>query len=705
MEQLLRAYNFGDMQALYILNGESKTCELLLLPAGMDWRVRNRKKDYYDSLAQIKLMQDAPRDGYSGGITMRQGASVDSFVYDDQDSLEDTDPISGKKRTVVNTTLKDARGYKIVHTLYYVEGDAAVSSYMTFTNASKRKVTLEMISSFSLGKMSPFMDDDGADSMILHRIRSVWSAEGRVVRDTLEDLQLEPSWGGHAVRCERFGAIGSLPVNKYFPYALLEDSANGIMWGAALAHNASWQMEIYRRGDDIQFSGGIADREFGHWTKTVKSGESFATPRAILTVAKGDSECNVFQRLTNEGQKYLGKLPESEDTLPVMFNEYCTTWGCPSYELISQIAEKIKGHGFEYFVIDAGWYKSDTVPWDLSMGDYVPSKTLFPDGIDKAVKVINEAGMKAGLWFEVDNVGEASEAYKDTEHLLKRDGSIFETMRRRFWDLRKSGTIDILSKRVIGTLRDNGFEYIKIDCNDTLGIGVDGAESLGEGLRQNQEASIGFIRKIKEEIPGIIVENCASGGHKIEPLMLSECSMASFSDAHEQREIPIIAANLHRVILPAQSQIWAVVRSDDSLKRIVYTMAATFLGRMCVSGDVTKLDDKQWELIDEGIAFYKMISPIIKNGVTQIIDSETTSWRHPKGYQAVVRRQIDGDGLMVVIHCFEGSRAKRVKVQIPIEYSLVGMYSHETINLLGRCEFVIPDDNMAVAMYFTKTRG
>jgi hypothetical protein len=35
-------------------------------------------------------------------------------------------------------------------------------------------------------------------------------------------------------------------------------------------------------------------------------------------------------------------------------------------------------------------------------------------------------------------------------------------------------------------------------------------------------------------------------------------AMGSSSDAHETREIPIIAANLQRLILPRQSQIWAV---------------------------------------------------------------------------------------------------------------------------------------------------
>lgn len=38
------------------------------------------------------------------------------------------------------------------------------------------------------------------------------------------------------------------------------------------------------------------------------------------------------------------------------------------------------------------------------------------------------------------------------------------------------------------------------------------------------------------------------GGHRLEPGLMGQMSMASFSDAHECEEIPIIAANLHWVI-------------------------------------------------------------------------------------------------------------------------------------------------------------
>ena len=60
------------------------------------------------------------------------------------------------------------------------------------------------------------------------------------------------------------------------------------------------------------------------------------------------------------------------------------------------------------------------------------------------------------------------------------------------------------------------------DYNETIGIGCDGAESLGEGLRQNMERSQAFIEKAKKEIPDIILENCASGGHRLEPSLMAQ---------------------------------------------------------------------------------------------------------------------------------------------------------------------------------------
>ena len=223
---------------------------------------------------------------------------------------------------------------------------------------------------------------------------------------------------------------------------------------------------------------------------------------------------------------------------------------------------------------------------------------------------------------------------------------------------------EYLTEKVIGTLKKYGFGYMKIDYNETIGMGCDGAESLGEGLRQNMEASTDFIEKVKREIPGIVLENCSSGGHRLEPGLMGRMSMASFSDAHECPEIPIIAANLHRLIHPAQSQIWAVIRQEDTIKRIVYSVANTFLGRMCISGDVTNLSEEQWKAIDGGIAFYHKIAPVIKNGVSFRFGPGIKSVRHPRGWQGVVRMR-EGTDAYVTIHTFDGELPEVIEIPLP----------------------------------------
>lgn len=650
-------YIFGDMAFRYETD-DAGHVGLLMFPAGGPVEEVQEKRASLDSMVQLKLMGDAYNGAYGPGQTMRCGESTQRLVFESQ-RLTQVD-----KHKTIETVLKDERGYRVFHRLVWKEGDRFVRVRCSFENRSEKEVMLELLTSFSLQRISPYLPGDCSGEITVHRLQSRWSQEGRLLSQTLEELQLEPSWGNCAIRCERFGQVGSMPVNHYFPFLAIEDTKTGVFWGVQLAHPASWQMEIYRFDENIAVSGGLADREFGHWMKKVAPGECFTTPEAILTVVRADSVDVLSARLTAAGEDTVNAGPESEQSLPIIFNEYCTTWGCPSHENISGILEAIRGKGFDYFVIDCGWYKADGVPWDISMGDYVPSRTLFPEGLGRTVQAIHDAGMKAGIWFEIENVGPAAEAYQNTEHLLKLDGSVLTTSRRRFWDMNDPWVQDYLTERVIGTLKSYGFEYMKIDYNDTIGIGCDGCESIGEGLRRNMEATMEFLEKVKREVPGIVLENCASGGHRLEPGFMAATSMASFSDAHECVEIPIIAANLHRAILPRQSQIWAVIREQDSLKRIAYSIANTFLGRMCLSGDVTHLTAAQWDVIDRGIAFYRRIAPIIKEGQTYQLSPQIEKIRHPEGWQGIVRVGTNGEAY-VLIHTFGGKLPECVQMKLP----------------------------------------
>ena len=689
--EVLQEYKLGDMVARYLINRDSMQVGFQLLPENVSQENIVTDNCFMESLIQYKLTGDIYNEAYAGGCSMRNGESVRKLKFSEQ-----TDEFVGEQLQV-NTIMMDEDGHRLIHHLVWLKNMPYVRISCTFENQSKTNCCLEMFESFSLGGLSPYMQGDGNGTLWLHRVRSVWSQEGRHEAIPVEDLQLEPAWDPHAVRCERFGQAGSMPVNRFFPFAAIEDRKNHVFWGAQIAHPASWQMEVYRKDNGLALSGGLADRELGHWMKNVEPGKNFTPPEAIVSTAHTDSFDIFTGRLTTAGlvEGFL-KAPESEQDLPIVFNEYCTTWGNPSHENICEIVDAIKGKGFKYFVIDCGWYKENGIPWDIGMGDYEVSKELFPGGMEKTVQVIKDAGMVPGIWFEIENVGSASRAYHLTEHLLHKDHAVLTTYFRRFWDMQDTWVDEYLTDKVIGTLKKYGFGYMKIDYNETIGIGCDGAESPGEGLRKNMEASVSFIEKIKEEVPGIVLENCASGGHRLEPKLMSVMSMASFSDAHECEEIPIIAANLHRVIHPAQSQIWAVIRQDDSLKRIAYSISNTFLGRMCISGDVTQLAPEKWNLIEQGISFYGKIKDIIKEGQSYRYGPKIKSARHPEGWQALLRVGKNKQAY-VVIHVFGGELPEVIEIELPegIPDHIRQIYAHQEmeVSIKDRKIYYRPSEN------------
>ncbi|MCF0121319.1 MAG: alpha-galactosidase, partial [Oscillospiraceae bacterium] len=397
-------------------------------------------------------------------------------------------------------------------------------------------------------------------------------------------MQLEPNWARHGISVEKYGQIGSLPVRKFFPFGAVEDSEAGVIWAAQLSCGGSWQMEYYRKDESLAISGGLPDYEYGHFLKTLSPGGLFVTPEAYITVNNGDFD-STCQRLIDCHE--VSDLFRGEGRrLPYVFNEYCTTWGNPSHDNIVNIVDTIKDKDFDYFVIDAGWYSAGDIGWEHNMGDWEIADNLFPEGLTVTLDAIRAAGMKPGIWFEPEVVGKLSKVLSEDAHILKRRGKLIMSGERYFFDMRDEWTRSYLRERVIKFLADYGLDYVKTDYNESIGVGCDGAESLGSALWDVIESSRDFYREIHEAVPGICVELCSSGGHRLEPSFLNITDMASFSDAHETPEIPVIAANLHRVMRPEKSQIWCVVRENDPDRRLCYSLVSAMLGVMCISGDV-----------------------------------------------------------------------------------------------------------------------
>jgi alpha-galactosidase len=612
-----------------------------------------------DSLVQLKCMEDIYGGSFSQGRTMRSGHSTAVLEFVGQKIQKNN---SG---TSVITTLKHASGLRCEHQLSWLGNTPVFSSRVSVRNAGKKPVTLEMLSSFSLGGMTPYAQDDAPNRLFVHRYRSTWSAEGRLDTQGIEDLQLERSWIGHGIACERFGQVGSMPVRGFFPFVALEDREAGVLWGAQLACPGSWQMEVFRKDDFVALSGGQADRELGHWFKTLKAGETYDTPVATIGCIKGDID-QLAQRLSSAQEGSLANLPKIENELPIVVNEWCTSWGNPTQENLLALAKRLQGTPAKYLVIDDGWAERPGGGIQQN-GDWIINRKAFPDGLAATCQAIRDHGLIPGIWLEFEVCNPGSKAFSLTDHHLHRDGRVLQVGSRHYWDFRDPFTFDYLTKKVIHLLRDNGLGYLKVDYNETIGFGVDGAESPGEGLRQHLEGMQKFFRKMREEIPDLVIENCSSGGHRLEPSMMGLCAMGSFSDAHETREIPIIAANLQRLILPRQSQIWAVLRKNDTAQRLAYSLAATFLGRMCLSGEVHDLSPAQWKLSVSAMELYRRVYPIIRDGHSAFHGETGKSWRHPQGWQAVLRTSKNGKRALLVAHTF--GKAFPKSVQIPLAES------------------------------------
>ena len=530
---------------------------------------------------------------------------------------------------------ESADGYKI--TAYHIKKGDVFECYTVFENNSDATVTLDMISSFAI-------TDIDADT--LHRATSFWSAEGKLLSQKLTELNMERSWSGHGIRIEKFGQIGSMPVRKWFPFVAVENSKTNEFIGVQLYCPSSWQIEFFRHREPLTLLGGLADFDYGHWCKEIKPNESFVTPKAV--VAAGDSLLKVCDMLVKAQKPDISPV---DADLPVVFNEYCTSWGNPTIENLEKTAKKLQGSGVKYLVMDSGWYKEEDKNWWETIGDWNVSKKLFPNGLKEVNDMIKSYGLIPGIWFEMENVAPLSQIYGETDHLLSRMGAPLNVAGHRFLDLRDEWCVSYLDEKVIKLLRDSGYGYLKVDYNENIGVGCDGAESLGEGLRQYVLASQKYFKRIKEQLPDLVIENCASGGHRLEPSTMELCSQASFSDAHECTSIPIIAANVQRLIKPSQSQIWAVLRAKDDIHRTYYSLVSGFLGRLCISGEIFDLPQENWQVALDCVKFYDEIKHIIKDGYTSVIECNVEDYNDPEGYQ-IVLRQTEKDALLVV-HTFK----------------------------------------------------
>ncbi|MBQ9480772.1 MAG: alpha-galactosidase [Clostridia bacterium] len=677
MKEIFSRQLVGDTVLLYVK--QHNIISLIIVPEKKEKNIDISTEECFDGLIQLYLTGDTNFANYSSGQTMRNSSTANSFRIKKQTVNEN------ELEKTVETSFCDGKNLTVKNIIIFDKKTGGLKTYNVLKNERAEDICVEMFASFSISGLSPYKTN--ADDMYIYRTFGNWSAEGRPECRKIESAGLEQSWANYGLRTEKFGAIGSMPVQRYFPFVCIEDRTNDTFWGVMTEAPYSWQIEVNRFNRYISLSGGVADFDYGHYRKILKNGEELKTKTAYITVCSGgiDEVYNRLRRAIN-----VADHSDKEKELPVIYNEYCDSWGGPTHERILKAAEAVKRLGAEYFVIDAGWYCDSPQKWSISVGDFNENIKAFPYTIAETAKKIREIGMIPGIWFEFECVATLAEAFKDETMFLHRDGNRIVSGNRGFLDFRQEKVRSHLKEKVIDFLRVNGFGYVKIDYNECIGIGCDGAESYGAGLAEHIEAVMDFIGEIRREIPEIVIEACASGGHRIEPAFLSVADMTSFSDAHEGYEGAVVAANVNKLCPTRKNQIWAVVNNKYTLSGIRYSLAKTLFGRLCLSGDIIDLTENRLKIVKEFITLYNKVKYILKDDNNFYFGNTDLKYLDLEGAQAVLKISADGIGALIVAHGFKNAGM--------IAVSHVGLENYEIEDIFASDTAVIEKTGGTVAI-------
>lgn len=680
-------FKFGDMTVVFGIENNQAT--MTMVPTNKIGLLKENKVNGYwpkvgvrvEPSMQIGIEGDGGTDTLSSGITYRNREqafrfNVPNFSYEK----------NGDLTRLIATYNSDNLVAKQVYLMR--EGENCITTYCEVENVSKEDIVLENVPSFNISRISPFVFNNYDTEAYVYKMLNNWSEEGNLVKTDIKDLGFEESWFGIGVHAHRFGQAGNMPANGYLPWVAVEDRTNDCVWAVEIEAPGAWGIEVCHVYNGISISGGQGDFLSCHWKKVLHSEEKYTTRNAYITVCEGGIE-RACQNLVSLKQK-LSQKNKIEEDIPLVYNEYCYTWGKPTEEKVRKQLEICKNYGFKYFVIDAGWYCKEGTSW-RNIGDWNLNYDFFPSGLKKLSEECERYGIGLGIWFEFESVSYDSLVYKEhPDWVISYCGKPIYNNGRYILNMRKPEVIEYLKLKVIKFLQDNKIKYLKVDCNESLGIGIDGCESLGEGLREQINASIEFFNLIRREIPDIVIEMCSSGGMRHEAVWQRLGNLCSFSDAHEGFEGIVIASRLHRFIPPSKMLIWAVLKEGYSYPEVVVTLVKSLLGRPCISGD---LEYRGLE-IEKFSKFYEKAKSVILEGETIEIQNDITSFVSLKG--RLLLKRVSRDRKKMLLYCFMLNDPER-KELVPIDgYEVEDVYGHINMVRLGDYLGIFPNlDNIS----------
>ncbi|MBD3182500.1 alpha-galactosidase [Candidatus Poribacteria bacterium] len=303
-----------------------------------------------------------------------------------------------------------------------------------------------------------------------------------------------------------------------FPFINIKAPAEGLV--IAVGWSGQWAMSIVKNSESsIKIRAGM---ELTHLK--LHKNEKIRTPRIMLMSWNGNDRMLGHNMLR---QFILKHHTPQKDGKPI--TAPLAASGGPAcqaplagFEEYNQatvhnqlaLAERYRQFGLdaEYFWIDAGWFEGR---WANGVGNWFPRKDGFPDGLRPVSDGLEKLNFKFLLWFEPERVFQ--DTWLDREHpdwILRLPDNPNGLL-----DLGNPEALHWLTEHISGMIESEGIDLYRQDFNmDPLPFwrANDKPDRQGISEIRHIEGLYYFWDELLKRHPGLIIDNCASGGRRID---------------------------------------------------------------------------------------------------------------------------------------------------------------------------------------------
>lgn len=312
-----------------------------------------------------------------------------------------------------------------------------------------------------------------------------------------------------------------------FPFFNIESPAGqGVMF--SIGWSGTWLADFVKK-DDKTFSIKSGMKRFESY---LESGESIRTPSISLLFWNGADRMtghNKFRRfvLAHHSRKIDGKFAEYPLSSGFNYRDPapCTEYSCLTEDYAIAMIRRYTQFGLipEVYWLDAGWYTGASnfeigQTWANTVGNWTVDKERFPRGLKPVADEVHKVGAKFMVWFEPERVIRGTQwAEEHPEWMLDIPGSNKDTY--LLFDLGNEDARIWMSEYIARMIRENGIDYYRQDFNMQPDIYWEANDKPGRaGIKEIRhiEGLYAFWDYLLDTFPDLLIDNCASGGRRLD---------------------------------------------------------------------------------------------------------------------------------------------------------------------------------------------